>query len=158
LPDKTGPFITAFQATKGGALYAIIVFVIGFILGTIRVSLVVPRLGETIAVIMEAPIMLAASWFVCRWCVDRLDVRRSVPARSIMGLVAFLVLMSAEFALGAVVGRSLVDQLAAYKSPPEAIGIAAQVIFAMFPVIQIWPRESHIERQSGATWRVADRG
>jgi hypothetical protein len=60
LPDKTGPFITAFQATKGGALYAIIVFVIGFILGTIRVSLVVPRLGKTIAVIMEAPIMLAA--------------------------------------------------------------------------------------------------
>ena len=52
-----------FRATKAGALYAIIVFVIGFILGTIRVLLVAPRLGETTAVIIEAPIMLAASWF-----------------------------------------------------------------------------------------------
>ena len=129
-----------FQATKAGALYAIIVFLIGFILGTIRVLLLAPRLGETTAVIIEAPIMLAASWFVCRWCVDRLDVRRTVPARSLMGLVAFLVLMSAEVGLGAVLGRSLVDQLAMYKSASGAIGLAAQVIFAMFPVIQVWRR------------------
>jgi hypothetical protein len=82
--------------------------------------------------------MLAASWFICRWCVDRLDVRRTVPARSLMGLVAFLVLMSAEGGLGAVLGRSLLDQLAAYKSLPGVIGLSAQVIFAMFSVIQIW--------------------
>src|SRR5215813_8001024 len=68
--------------------------VIGFIFGTIWVLLLVPRLGETTAVIIEAPIILAASWFVCRWCVDRLDVEPTVPARSLMGLVAFLVLMS----------------------------------------------------------------
>jgi hypothetical protein len=128
------------NSSEAGALYAITVFVIDFILGTIRVLLVAPRLGETIAVIIEAPIMLAASWFVCRWCVDRLDVRRTVPARSFIGLVGFLVLMSAEIGLSAVLGRSLVDQLAAYKSPPGAIGLTAQVIFAMFPVIQVWRR------------------
>jgi hypothetical protein len=87
---------------------------------------------------VEAPIILAASWFVCRWCGDRLDVRRTVPARSLMGLVAFLVLMLAEIGLGAVVGRSLVDQLAAYGSLGGAIGLAAQVIVAMFRVIQVW--------------------
>jgi hypothetical protein len=129
-----------FRATKAGALYAIIVFVIGFILGTIRVLLVVPRLGETTAVIIEAPIMLAASWFVCRWCVDRLNVRRTVTTRSLMGLIAFLVLMSAEIGLGAVLGRSLLNQLAAYKSHPGAIGLGAQMIFAMFPVIQVLQR------------------
>jgi hypothetical protein len=131
---------TVFRATKAGALYAMIVFVIGFILGTIRVLLVAPRLGETTAVIIEAPIMLGASWFGCRWCVDRLDVTRNVHARSGMGSVAFLVLMSAEVGLGAVLGRSLVDQLAAYKSPPGAIGLGAQMIFAMFPVIQVLRR------------------
>jgi len=104
-----------------GAVYAIIVFLIGFILGTIRVLLLAPRLGETIAVIVEAPVILAASWFVCRWCVDRLDVRRTVSARSLMGLVAFLVLMSVEVGMGALLGRSLADQLAAYKSPPERL-------------------------------------
>ena len=85
-----------FQTTKAGALYAIIVLLNGFIVGTIRVLLLVPGVGETTAVIVEAPIMLAASWFVCHWCVDRLSVRRTVPAGSLMGLVAFLVLMSAE--------------------------------------------------------------
>ena len=129
-----------FRATKAGALYAIIVFLIGFILGTIRVLLLAPRLGETTAVVLEAPFILTASWFVCRWCVDRLDVRRSVPARSLTGLVAFLLLMSAEVGMGAVFGRSLVDQLAAYGSPAGAIGLAAQVIFALFPVIQVWRR------------------
>jgi hypothetical protein len=100
LPDRNGPFTTAlvrvYRATEAGALYAIIVFLIGFILGTIRVLLVAPRLGETTAVILEAPMMLAASWFVVRWCVDRLDVRRTIQARLLMGLVAFMVLMSAE--------------------------------------------------------------
>jgi hypothetical protein len=141
LPDST-PFTTAligvFRATKAGALYAIIVFLIGFILGTIRVLLLVPRLGKTTAVIVEAPIILTASWFVCRWCVDRIDARRTVPARSLMGFVAFLVLMLAEVGLGAVLGRSLMDQLATYRSLSGAIGLAAQVIFAMFPVIQFW--------------------
>ena len=100
----------------------------------------VPRLGETTAVIIEAPIMLAASWFVCRWCVDRLDVVATVPSRLLMGLVAFLVLMSAEVGLSAVLGRSIADQLASYGSPAGVIGLAAQVIFAIFPIIQIWRR------------------
>ena len=156
LPDRTGPFTTAlvrvFGATEAGALYAIIVFLIGFILGTIRVLLVAPRLGETTAVILEAPMMLAASWFVCRWCVDRLDVTRTVPARSLMGLVAFLVLMSAEVELGIVLDRSIVDQLAMYKSPSGAIGLAAQVIFAIFPVLQVWRRFGKpLDRQNTAT-------
>jgi hypothetical protein len=84
--------------------------------------------------------MLAASWFVCRWCVDRLDVRRAVSARSLMGLAAFLVLMSVEVGMGAVLGRSLVDQLSSYGSLFGAIGLAAQVVFAMFPLIQVWRR------------------
>jgi hypothetical protein len=156
LPDRTGPFTTAlvrvFRATKAGALYATIVFLIGFILGTVRVLLVAPHLGETTAVILEVPMMPAASWFVCRLCVDRLNARRTIPTRSLMGLVAFLVLMSAEVGLGAVLGRPLADQLAAYKSPSGAIGLTAQVIFAMFPVIRVWPRFGKpLDRQNTAS-------
>jgi hypothetical protein len=102
-----------FRATTAGALYAITVFLIGFILGTIRVLRLAPRLGETTAVIIEAPIMLAVSWFVCRWCVDRLNAGRTIPTRSLMGLVAFLVLMSAEAGLGAGV-RSIAHRSACH--------------------------------------------
>jgi hypothetical protein len=144
LLDEAGSITIApvrlLRATEAGALYAVIVFLIGFILGSIRVLLLAPRLGETIAVIIEAPVILAASWFVCRWCVKRLNVTGTVPDRSLTGLVAFLVLMSVEFGLGIVLGRSLVDQVAAYGSPAGAIGLGAQMIFAMFPVIHVWRR------------------
>jgi hypothetical protein len=110
-----------FRATKAGALYAIIVFVIGFILGTIRVLLVVPRLGETTAVIIEGPTMLAASRFVCRWCVGRLRVGRTVPPRLLMGFVAFLLLMSAEVGFGAVpVDRSWISLPPTNRTPERS--------------------------------------
>jgi hypothetical protein len=49
---------------------------------------------ETIAFILEKTFVLAASWFVCRWCVHQFYSGVMV-ARSSMGLVAFPVLMSA---------------------------------------------------------------
>ena len=55
-----------------------------------------------------------------------------------MGLAAFLELMSAEFGLGAVLGRSLLDQVTSYGSSAVAKGLAAQMAFAIFPVIQVW--------------------
>ncbi len=116
-------------------------FLIGFVFGTLRVLLLAPRFGETAAVILETPVMLAASWFVCRWCVDRVDVPRMVPVRSAMGAVAFLVLMAAEFGLaGQVFGRSTVEYVASYGSAPGATGFAAQIVFATFPVAQVWRR------------------
>jgi hypothetical protein len=127
------------RATNAGALYALIVFAVGFVLGTIRVLLVAPHLGETAAVFLETPFMLVARWFVCRRCVDRLDVPRRNWPRSCMGLVGFVVLMGPEFALGSLTfGRSGAEQLAAYGSAPGGIGLAAQVVFATFPVVQIW--------------------
>jgi hypothetical protein len=78
--------------------------------------------------------------FVCRWCVDRLNVKRTVPARSLMGLVAFVVLMSVEVGLGAVLGGSIAGQLSTYGSLAGVTGLAAQVIFALFPVVQGWRR------------------
>src|ERR1051326_2789755 len=94
-------------ATAAGAYYALIVFLIGFVFGTIRVLVLAPQLGETGAGGLEIPIILAASWFVCGWCADRLGVPHTVIARSVMGAVAFVVLMSAEVGLAVLVfGRS----------------------------------------------------
>jgi hypothetical protein len=83
---------------QAGTVYVLIVFLIGVIFGTF-VLLLIPHLGETVTVSLEAPIMLAASWFVCRWCVDRLNVRRGIGARTVMGLVGFAVLMLDELGL-----------------------------------------------------------
>jgi hypothetical protein len=128
-------------AIRAGVIYALIVFLIGFIFGTVRVLLLIPQVGETVAVSLEAPLMLAASWFVCRWCLDWLDVPRTVEARSLMGAVAFAVLISVEVCLAVLAfGRSTTEHLASYASVAGAIGLAAQIVFATFPVAQVWGR------------------
>src|SRR5438067_1551096 len=128
-------------AIRAGIAYAIVIFLIGFGLGTFRVLLLIPQVGETVAVSLETPLMLAASWFVCRWCVDLLDVPGRVGARAVMGVVAFTVLVSAEFIFAVLVfGRSTAQFFATYASVPGAIGLAAQIVFATFPVVQIWRR------------------
>ena len=55
-----------------------------------------------------------------------------------MGVVAFCVLMLAEFALGTLAfGNSLSDYLRTISSAPGAIGFAAQIAFASFPLFQL---------------------
>jgi hypothetical protein len=58
--------------------------------------------------------------------------------------------MSAEVGLGAVFGRSMADQLAAYGSLTGAIGLSAQVIFAIFTVVQVWRFGKPLDRQNTA--------
>ena len=67
-----------------GTAYFAIAFTLGFALGSLRVLFVEPRLGPLGAVLVEMPIMLMASWVVCRWLIDRLSIR-TPAARLAMG-------------------------------------------------------------------------
>ncbi|MFN7399191.1 MAG: hypothetical protein ACK5SX_09065, partial [Sandaracinobacter sp.] len=51
-------------AIRAGILYALLLFGIGFLLALIRIPVLAPRLGETAAVLIELPVMLAAAWLV----------------------------------------------------------------------------------------------
>ncbi len=67
--------------------------------------------------------------------MGRLDVRQTAPARAVVG---FIVLMLAEAGLAVLVfGRSGAEHLTSYTSMPGMIGLAAQLIFAAFPVMQV---------------------
>lgn len=123
-------------AAKAGAVYALAAFLIGFVIGAIRVTLIVPRLGETAAVCLEAPIMLALSWQVSRWSAARFNVPNGFMPRLGMGLVAFTALMALEFALALAFGRPPAQYLATFTSIPGAIGLATQAAFAFIPLLQ----------------------
>ena len=62
------------QTIKAATAYFAIVFGIGFVLGTARVLVIIPRIGELAAVLLEVPVMLATSWFAARWCIARFAV------------------------------------------------------------------------------------
>ena len=118
-------------------VYFALVFAIGFVLGTIRVLITAPAVGEVWATVVELPVMLAASWFVCAWTIRRHQVPPRVGARIGMGLLALLLLLTAETALGvAGFGRTLEMQFSEYLQPGPLLGLLAQMAFAAFPVAQ----------------------
>lgn len=124
-------------ALKAGAIYFGVVFSIAFVLGTIRVLVVTPRLGAINAVLLEAPLILAVSWFASRWTVKKINVANETSQRVVMGLFAFFLLMVAEFSLSILVfGTPIQAYFAAFLSPQGAIGLAAQALFALIPAIQ----------------------
>ncbi|MCE9597583.1 MAG: hypothetical protein K8S54_06405 [Spirochaetia bacterium] len=119
---------------KAGLAYFAVVFFAGFVFGTIRVLLLIPHLGEVTAVCLELPIMIALSWFVCRSICRRFAVHK-LKHRAATGLLAFLFLMAAEAGLG-VATRPVEAVLSSFVSTPGLLGLAGQVLFALFPLVQ----------------------
>jgi hypothetical protein len=120
-----------------GIAYTVGVFVVAFAVGMIRVTLVVPRLGPLLAVVLEAPIVLAVSWRVSLWCTRRFNVSRHFRVRILMGTVAFSLLMFLELSFAVLVFGEAVDHyFAKFASIPGAIGLAMQVCFATLPWVQ----------------------
>jgi len=125
------------RAAAAGTIYFLIVFLAGFALGSLRVFLVAPGLGDTTAVLLELPWMLAASWFACRLLIRRMAVAANLAPRLLMGLTGFILLMLAETLLGFVgFGRSIDMQLAALAQPAGLIGLAGQMAFGAIPLLQ----------------------
>jgi hypothetical protein len=119
--------------------YFVIVFSIGFLLGALRMLVVAPQLGEQLALLIELPVMLALSWIACSWIIKRFAVLRALTARFFIGGLAFALLMAAELGLS-VFGfkRTIVEHFETYRAAPAIFGLLAQIVFALFPVIQLW--------------------
>jgi hypothetical protein len=89
------------------------------------------------AVLLEIPLTLFASWIAALWAIKRFAVPAALLARAVMGIAAFALLMLAELLVSSLIfERSWNYTLAAYRSPPGVLGLSAQVIFALFPVVQ----------------------
>jgi hypothetical protein len=122
-----------------GMAYFALVFALGFVLGTARTFVLqaAPSHGRLLGVLIELPVMLSASWYVCRYLMRRFSVAPTMAARATMGGIAFLLLLMAEMLLGALLfGRTFGEQWALYREPSYALGLAAQMGFAVMPLMQ----------------------
>jgi hypothetical protein len=122
------------QTLKAGALYFALVFGAGFVLGSLRVLLVVPHLGAR-AELIEAPFMLAVTVLAARWTVRRLAVPPAWGLRLGMGCVALGLLLAAEFAvvLG-LRGLSLREYFATLDPVSGTVYYSLLGVFALMPV------------------------
>lgn len=113
--------------------YWAMVFALGFVLGTIRVTWVIPLVGLLPATMIELPIILAASWFASGWLVRRFVIVRGSEALAI-GALAFAILMAAECALAVtLMAQSPAQWLTGLAAPHALLGLAGQVVFALMP-------------------------
>jgi hypothetical protein len=127
----------AARPATAGATYFAIVFAAGFALGTIRVLVTAPAIGELPAVLLEAPLMLWVSWIACGLCVRRFDLAGRPALAMAVGAEAFVLLLLAELALALTLfGRTPRQQLAARLAPAGLTGLAAQIAFGAMPAIR----------------------
>ena len=123
-------------AAFAGAYFAA-VFAVGFVLGTLRVTLVVPAVGERAAELAEMPLMIAASvWFagrfVRRW---RLGVAAALQG----GVLALVLLLGAELTLVlGVRGLTLTQYLASRDPVAGAAYLTALCVFMLAPTAVAW--------------------
>ena len=125
-------------ALKAGVAYFTLIFALGFVLGAIRVLLLLPYVGEIAAVLIEGPFILAASWVVCGVLIRRFNVAAQVSPRALMGASALALLLLAEVLLGVYgFGRTLSEHFAHYATTPGVIGLAGQTLFGAFPMLHL---------------------
>ena len=117
---------------QAGALYFALVFGAGFVLGSIRVPFLVPRLGERIAELLEAPVMLAVIFFASRHVVRRYALAAS--ASIAVGLLALLLLVAAELVLAVTIsGRSVSGYISSRDPVSGSVYLASVLVYAALP-------------------------
>jgi hypothetical protein len=116
-----------------GAVYFALVFRVGFILGFVRVLWVVPQVGNRMAELMEAPLMLITIYFGARFITQRIVALRRVEYLH-SGLLALLLLLVTEFSvvLG-LQGLGIREYLAERDPVAGAVYLVMLIIFAVMP-------------------------
>lgn len=126
---------------KAGAIYFAIVFGTGFILGSIRVVLLVPRVGERIAELIETPVMLVVIVLAARWAARRVTARTPRKLLAI-GSVALSLLLACEATVVLWLRGLTIREYLATRDPVAGVVYAAMlVVFAIMPLL-IAPRET----------------
>lgn len=119
---------------KQASLYFVLVFGAGFILGPIRILLVIPRVGVRAAELMEAPIMLVVIIAASRWMVRRFPEPSDWSSRLAMGFLALVLMLGAEFSLAIVLQGISVREYLANRDPVSGtVYYALLIVFAVLP-------------------------
>jgi ABC-type uncharacterized transport system permease subunit len=122
------------QVVKAGGLYFVVVFGVGFVLGTVRTLWVVPHVGTRTAELMEMPIMLAVTIVAARWIVVRLLVPMLWSVRLEMGCIALVLMLIAEFGFVLWIrGLSIKEYFATRDPVSGAAYYLLLILFAIMP-------------------------
>lgn len=114
--------------------YFVPVFGAGFLLAFVRLPLLVPRLGERLAELIEIPVMLAVIVLVARWRVRRHGEAVGAARWLAAGGLALALLLGAEVLVGVVLLGRTPLQLVLERDPVSGTAYALSLlVFAAMP-------------------------
>jgi nitroimidazol reductase NimA-like FMN-containing flavoprotein (pyridoxamine 5'-phosphate oxidase superfamily) len=117
-------------------VYFVIVFGAGSLLGPIRILLAVPRVGERVAELLEAPLMLIVIIVAANWIVNKFQLPPRVIYRLGAGLIAFI--LGLVFELGLVLklrGLTLTEYFTSRDAVAATVYYLTLVLFALMPLL-----------------------
>jgi hypothetical protein len=124
------------RTVRAGSTYFALVFGAGFVLGSIRVPFLVPRLGERAAELIEMPFMLVVIVASARFITRRFALPPAAPARLGAGFLALGLLIAAEILLAVVLqSRTLGDYIASRDPVSGLVYLAMLALFAAMPLV-----------------------
>ena len=122
------------KALKTSLAYFAGVFSIGFVLGAIRQAVVVERLGERWAELLELPLMVVASFVAARICLRHFGPF-ATRSRLGIGVLALLFMLAAELSLNLLTGQKLAEYIASRDPVSGTAYLVALALFALMPLV-----------------------
>lgn len=121
---------------KASVTYFVLAFGAGFVLGSIRVPFLVPRLGERVAELLEMPFMLIVIVVSARFITNRFSIPSTTWVRLTVGLLALVLLITTETGLTvALRGRTLAEYIASRDPVSGSVYLGMLALFAVMPLI-----------------------
>ena len=129
------------KTIRAALVYFAIVLGTGFVLGVFRVPVLVPRIGERWAELVEMPIMAAVIFFAAGYLLRRYPEICS-PGRSLVaGFLALALSVAAELGLAVLLqDRSLAEFIASRDKVSGSVYIALLLVFAIMPRLRLASR------------------
>ncbi len=126
---------------RAALVYFALVLGIGFVLGMVRVPLVVPRIGERWAELAEMPIMGLTIFFAAGYVLRRFPAIH-LPGRAlVVGFLALALSVFAELGLAVVLqSRTLGEYLGSRDPVSGSVYLAMLVVFALMPRLRLQGR------------------
>ena len=131
----------AMRSLGAGACYFLLVYAMGWVLGPIRSLWIEPWLGRVTGLLVEAPLLLAASAFAANAVTRIFAVPARWRERAAVGLTALALLLSAE-TVGEIMlrGVPLSGLLDGLRTGSGALSLAVFLLFAAMPTLAGWLR------------------
>jgi len=126
------------KIVRPGLLYFALVLGAGFLLGMIRVPILVPRIGERWAELAEMPIMAAVIFLSAGYILKRYPEVRSHGQALIIGLFALALSVCTEMGLAlALQEQTLGEFIASRDKVSGSVYLALLLVFALMPWIRL---------------------